>query len=63
MVIFNSHVKLPEGNTLQSLKYISGKNILPKLDSMGCSLRGLRYQTNAQGLKYAPYCREMLQPG
>jgi len=38
-------------NALQTLKYISDKDILPTFDTSGCSsLRRLGYQTNAQGL-------------
>ena len=38
-------------NALQTLKYISGKDILPTFDTSGCSsLRRLGYQTNARGL-------------
>jgi hypothetical protein len=42
-------------NALQTLKNISGKDILPTFDTSGCSsLRRLGYQTNAQGLKIRP---------
>ena len=42
-------------NALQTLKYISDKDILPTFDTSDCSsLRRLGYQTNAQGLKIRP---------
>ena len=42
-------------HALQTLKYISGKDMLPTFDTSDCSsLRRLGYQTNAQGLKIRP---------
>ena len=42
-------------NALQTLKYISDKDILPTFDTSDCSsLRRLGYQTNAQGLEIRP---------